>query len=203
MQPAALVAPALLAQRRAARAVRLAAAHRRRRGAGRARAPGTRARYRLDARGHARADSGGNWSISGPKSVVPAGDEADAFIVPARVGGAVDDAAASRCSWSSAAPGVAGARLPDARRRARGRVTSGRAAGNAAAARRPRRARSGDRRRHRRALRRGRRRDGQAGRATVEYMNTRKQFGVAHRPPSRRCATASPTSRCSSSWRAR
>jgi hypothetical protein len=28
---------------------------------------------------------------------------------------------------------------------------------------------------------------------TVEYMNTRKQFGVARWPASRRCATASPT----------
>jgi alkylation response protein AidB-like acyl-CoA dehydrogenase len=28
---------------------------------------------------------------------------------------------------------------------------------------------------------------------TVEYMNTRKQFGVHARPASRRCATASPT----------
>jgi alkylation response protein AidB-like acyl-CoA dehydrogenase len=32
----------------------------------------------------------GAWKLSGHKSVVPAGDEADAFIVPARIGGAVD-----------------------------------------------------------------------------------------------------------------
>ena len=45
-------------------------------------------------RGHAAAQAaGGSWQLSGTKSVVPAGDEADAFIVPARVGGAVDDAA--------------------------------------------------------------------------------------------------------------
>ena len=35
----------------------------------------------------------GGWRLSGAKIVVPAGDEADAFIVPARVSGAVDDAA--------------------------------------------------------------------------------------------------------------
>jgi hypothetical protein len=33
----------------------------------------------------------GAWTLSGAKSVVPAGDHADAFIVPARVSGAVDD----------------------------------------------------------------------------------------------------------------
>ena len=37
-----------------------------------------------------RAASGG-WAISGTKSIVPAGDHADAFIVPARVSGADDD----------------------------------------------------------------------------------------------------------------
>ena len=37
--------------------------------------------------------SGGSWVLSGHKSVVPAGDEADAFIVPARIQGAVDSAA--------------------------------------------------------------------------------------------------------------
>lgn len=33
------------------------------------------------------------WSLSGKKSIVPAGDEADAFIVPARISGADDDVA--------------------------------------------------------------------------------------------------------------
>jgi len=28
---------------------------------------------------------------------------------------------------------------------------------------------------------------------TAEYLNTRKQFGVADQPASRRCATARPT----------
>jgi alkylation response protein AidB-like acyl-CoA dehydrogenase len=39
----------------------------------------------------ARGRSG--WALSGVKSIVPAGDEADAFIVPARITGEVDDAA--------------------------------------------------------------------------------------------------------------
>lgn len=33
---------------------------------------------------------GGGWTVHGAKSVVPVGDEADAYIVPARVAGAVD-----------------------------------------------------------------------------------------------------------------
>ncbi|MBK7617654.1 MAG: acyl-CoA dehydrogenase family protein [Vitreoscilla sp.] len=37
--------------------------------------------------------AGGGWTISGAKSVVPAGDEADAFIVPARVSGSDKDEA--------------------------------------------------------------------------------------------------------------
>ena len=51
------------------------------------------ARYRLH---HVatRAEGGdGGWRLSGAKSVVPAGDEADAFVVPARISGAVDDPA--------------------------------------------------------------------------------------------------------------
>ncbi len=38
-------------------------------------------------------DSAGNWLISGAKGIVPAGGHAAATIVPARVGGAVDDPA--------------------------------------------------------------------------------------------------------------
>ena len=51
------------------------------------------ARYRLN---HVttRAESGTTgWVIAGAKSIVPAGDQADAFIVPARVSGAASDAA--------------------------------------------------------------------------------------------------------------
>jgi len=48
------------------------------------------ARYRLQhVTTTARAAAGG-WVVSGAKSVVPAGDEADAFIVPARLSGADD-----------------------------------------------------------------------------------------------------------------
>jgi alkylation response protein AidB-like acyl-CoA dehydrogenase len=50
-------------------------------------------RYRLaQVQTRARRD-GEHWSITGAKSVVPAGDEADAFIVPARSTGADDDEA--------------------------------------------------------------------------------------------------------------
>jgi hypothetical protein len=37
-------------------------------------------------------EQGGQWRVSGAKSVVPVGDQADAYIVPARVSGTVDDA---------------------------------------------------------------------------------------------------------------
>ena len=51
------------------------------------------ARYRL-AHVNTRAERmGGGWALTGAKSLVPAGDEADAFIVPARWHGAVDDSA--------------------------------------------------------------------------------------------------------------
>ena len=50
------------------------------------------ARYQL-LRVQARAtESAGGWRITGAKSVVPAGDEADAFIVPARTAGQEGDA---------------------------------------------------------------------------------------------------------------
>ncbi|NDY91383.1 acyl-CoA dehydrogenase family protein [Ideonella livida] len=52
------------------------------------------ARYRLN-RVSTRAEAGtdGVWRLSGRKSLVPAGDEADAFLVPARVTGTLDDEA--------------------------------------------------------------------------------------------------------------
>jgi alkylation response protein AidB-like acyl-CoA dehydrogenase len=49
------------------------------------------ARYRLDHVNTAAKQSGNGWTVTGAKSVVPAGDQADAFIVPARVNGNVDD----------------------------------------------------------------------------------------------------------------
>ena len=50
------------------------------------------ARYRLCNVSTRATPSGGTWALTGAKGVVPAGDEADAFIVPARWAGA-DDAA--------------------------------------------------------------------------------------------------------------
>jgi alkylation response protein AidB-like acyl-CoA dehydrogenase len=49
-------------------------------------------RYRLDHVETSASQAGGRWTVSGAKSIVPAGDRADAFIVPARVSGAADDA---------------------------------------------------------------------------------------------------------------
>jgi alkylation response protein AidB-like acyl-CoA dehydrogenase len=51
------------------------------------------ARYRLAHVETTAKSVGGIWQLSGLKSVVPAGAHAGAFIVPARVSGAVDDAA--------------------------------------------------------------------------------------------------------------
>ncbi len=51
------------------------------------------ARYRLHHVLTRAEPAGSGWTISGTKSVVPAGDEADAFIVPARVSGADEDSA--------------------------------------------------------------------------------------------------------------
>ena len=48
------------------------------------------ARYRLHHVTTRATPASGGWALSGRKSVVPAGDEADAFIVPARIGGADD-----------------------------------------------------------------------------------------------------------------
>ncbi len=48
------------------------------------------ARYRLDHVVTKASETAGQWTIDGAKSVVPAGDEADAFIVPARISGADD-----------------------------------------------------------------------------------------------------------------
>ena len=51
------------------------------------------ARYRLAHVETTAKNVGGTWQLTGVKSVVPAGAHAAAFIVPARVSGAVDDAA--------------------------------------------------------------------------------------------------------------
>ena len=50
------------------------------------------ARYRLDRVDVKATQAGAAWTISGTKSLVPIGDQADAFIVSARVSGNADDA---------------------------------------------------------------------------------------------------------------
>ena len=45
-----------------------------------------KARYRLDQCEASATQAGDGWKVSGDKSVVPAGDQADAFIVPATAG---------------------------------------------------------------------------------------------------------------------
>jgi len=50
-------------------------------------------RYRLDQVATRASEAGGGWKLSGTKVVVPAGDEADAFIVSARVSGGESEAA--------------------------------------------------------------------------------------------------------------
>jgi alkylation response protein AidB-like acyl-CoA dehydrogenase len=50
-------------------------------------------RYRLSQVAVEAVEAGGGWKLSGTKIVVPAGDEADAFIVSARVSGKEQDAA--------------------------------------------------------------------------------------------------------------
>jgi alkylation response protein AidB-like acyl-CoA dehydrogenase len=49
------------------------------------------ARYKLNHVDTRARQSGQAWSIDGAKSIVPAGDQADAFVVPARVSGAVEE----------------------------------------------------------------------------------------------------------------
>ena len=47
------------------------------------------ARYRIDQVATRAVDAGGHWTLSGTKNVVPAGDEADAFVVPAHSGSGI------------------------------------------------------------------------------------------------------------------
>ena len=83
-------------------------------------------RYRLDQVAVKAAEAGGGWQLSGTKVVVPAGDEADAFIVSARVSGAENapvGVALFVVDKDAAGPA---ARLPDAGRRPRRRRGAGR-----------------------------------------------------------------------------
>jgi hypothetical protein len=52
-----------------------------------------RSRYALNRVATRAVAAGAGWQLGGTKVVVPAGDEADAFVVPARLAGAEDDAA--------------------------------------------------------------------------------------------------------------
>jgi alkylation response protein AidB-like acyl-CoA dehydrogenase len=52
-----------------------------------------RARYRLDHVETTATNASGTWQLTGAKTLVPAGAQAGAFIVPARVSGGVDDPA--------------------------------------------------------------------------------------------------------------
>jgi alkylation response protein AidB-like acyl-CoA dehydrogenase len=51
------------------------------------------ARYRLEHVVTTAKGAGNAWTVDGTKSIVPVGDQADAYIVPARVSGAIDDPA--------------------------------------------------------------------------------------------------------------
>jgi alkylation response protein AidB-like acyl-CoA dehydrogenase len=64
------------------------------------------ARYRMNHVTTKAVKSGDGWTLSGAKSIVPAGDEADAFIVPARTGGA--DAGDAGIALFLVAKGAAG-----------------------------------------------------------------------------------------------
>jgi len=48
-----------------------------------------KARYRLDVCDTQAAQSGNAWTVSGAKSIVPVGDQADAFLVPAKADGKI------------------------------------------------------------------------------------------------------------------
>ena len=48
-----------------------------------------RARWRLDVCEARATQDGGHWSVSGSKSIVPAGDQADAYVVPASASGTI------------------------------------------------------------------------------------------------------------------
>ncbi len=138
------------------------------------------ARWRWNRVATRAVQAGGGWKLSGAKSVVPAGDEADAFIVPARVaGGAADAAGVGLFLVERGAAGVrvGGHPTQDGARAAELTLTDAPAtllAGDALPA-------------IERAVDAGIAAQCAEGvgvmdklvAITVEYMNTRKQFGVA------------------------
>jgi hypothetical protein len=84
------------------------------------------ARYRLNqVATRATAARAAPGTLDGTKCVVPAGDEADAFIVPARWRAPIATTPASACSWSPRA-GRTGPAPTHAGRRPRGRSALGR-----------------------------------------------------------------------------
>ena len=81
------------------------------------------ARYRLNQVATKAVKAGSGWQLSGQKSVVPAADEADAFVVPARIGGAeADTQGIALFLVEKAAKGVASSPMP--RRTARAPASS-------------------------------------------------------------------------------
>jgi alkylation response protein AidB-like acyl-CoA dehydrogenase len=165
-----------------------------------------RSRYRLAHVETTAHGSGHAWRLSGRKIAVPAGGTANAFIVPARVSGGVDDVAGIGLFLvSPGQPGVEVRAYPtqDGASGADLVLKEAAAIELVAPGRRLRRARARGRHRHRCALRRGGRRHGQAGRDHGRVHEHAQAVRRSRSPASRRCAIASPTSRCSSSWRAR
>jgi alkylation response protein AidB-like acyl-CoA dehydrogenase len=80
------------------------------------------ARYQLKHVATQAVQSAAGWALTGAKAVVPAGDEADAFIVSARISGAVGDAAGiglflvdAKAAKVSGYPTQDGARAADVR----------------------------------------------------------------------------------------
>ncbi|PZP92429.1 MAG: acyl-CoA dehydrogenase [Variovorax paradoxus] len=65
------------------------------------------ARYRLDVCAAHAKKTGDGWSVSGHKSVVPAGDQADAFLVPATIDGKIALFLVERAASGVAARGYA------------------------------------------------------------------------------------------------
>ena len=142
-------------------------------------------RYNLaDTATTARADGKGGYTLEGEKMVVLAGDSADKLIISARASGG-----ARRPRRHRPVPGRRQSQWPHparlshpgrhARRRRYARLGQGGAGGGAGrAGQRPGGAGARGGRGHRRAGGRGRGRHGGPHELTVEYLKTRKQFGV-------------------------
>jgi alkylation response protein AidB-like acyl-CoA dehydrogenase len=115
-----------------------------------------KARYRLDVCEAKAAPAQSGYAVTAIKSVVPAGDKADAFIVPAQLDGKIALFLVERTASGVTTPG-----LRHARRQPRRRSAPGQRPRHAHHHRRPGRAGTGRGHRHCRHLRRSRGRDGQ------------------------------------------